>query len=231
MTPPESTLTDLLEGKGHSVEVAFGGKEAIEKFRGENFDFVFMDVKMPGMNGVETFFEFRKIKPDARVVMMTGYSVEHLLQEAVENGAIGVLHKPFAIDEVVTVLDTVKPHGIVLVADDNPEFAQSIEPVLRAHRYGVTIARTGQEAVDRVLDGNFDCLILDLRLPVLNGLEVYLTLKRAGRAIPTIIVTGYAGQEKHRLVALEPMGLPILTKPFDPRLLLRELDEVRRERV
>src|ERR1700757_786097 len=106
------SLADLLEGKGHSVELAFDGKQAIERFRAEDFDLVFMDVKMPGMSGVETFFEFRKMKPDASVVMMTGYSVEQLLQEAVDNGAMGVLHKPFSIDEVVAVLDTVKPHGI-----------------------------------------------------------------------------------------------------------------------
>ena len=222
------SLADLLEAKGHSVELAFDGKQAIERFRAEDFDLVFMDVKMPGMSGVETFLEFRKLKPDASVVMMTGYSVEQLLQEAVDNGAMGVLHKPFSIDEVLAVLDTVKPHGIVLVADDNPDFAQSIEPILGAHGYRVTVARTGQEAVDRVIAGGVDCLILDLRLPVLNGLDVYLTLKKAGRAVPTIIVTGYAEEERDSLAALQPMALPVLTKPFDPMLLLRRIDDARR---
>jgi DNA-binding response OmpR family regulator len=222
------SLADLLEGKGHSVELAFNGEQGIEKFRAQEFDIVFMDVKMPGMSGVETFFAFRKMKPDARVVMMTGYSVEQLLQEAVDNGALGVLHKPFAIDEILAVLDTVKPCGIVLVADDNPDFAQSIEPLLEGRGYHVAVARTGQEALDRVLAGGIDCLILDLRLPVLNGLDVYLSLKKAGRVVPTIIVTGHAEEEKESLAVLSPMTDAVLTKPFDPTMLLHRIDAARR---
>ncbi|HZS83167.1 MAG TPA: response regulator [Stellaceae bacterium] len=222
------SLADLLEGKGHSVELAFDGARAIEIFRSRDFDIVFMDVKMPGMSGVETFFEFRRIKPDARVVMMTGFSVEQLLQEAVSNGALGVLHKPFSPDEVMAMLEQVKPQGIVLVADDNPDFAQSIEPVLGERGYRVAVARTGQDALDRVLAGGIDCLILDLRLPVLNGLEVYLSLKKAGRAVPTIIVTGYAEEEKESLAVLRPMAEAVLMKPFDPTLLLERIDSARR---
>jgi two-component system, NtrC family, response regulator HydG len=139
-----------------------------------------------------------------------------------------VLHKPFSIDEVLTALDAVRPHGIVLVADDNADFAQSIEPVLGTRGYRVAIARTGQEALDRVLAGGVDCLILDLRLPVLSGLDVYLSLKKAGRAVPTIIVTGYAEEERESLAVLRPMANAVLMKPFDPMLLLRQIDDVRR---
>lgn len=223
------SLADLLEERGHRVELAFNGEQGIEKFRAQEFDIVFMDVKMPGMSGVETFFAFRKMKPDARVVMMTGYSVEQLLQDAIDNGALGVLHKPFAVDEILAMLDTVKPNGIVLVADDNPDFAQSIEPLLEGRGYRVALAHTGQEALDRVLAGGIDCLILDLRLPVLNGLDVYLSLKQAGRAVPTIIVTGHADEEKESLAVLRPMAEAVLMKPFDPTLLLRRIDDARRQ--
>jgi DNA-binding NarL/FixJ family response regulator len=60
---------------------------------------------MPGMNGVEAFFAIREIKPDARVLMMTGFSVEELVEKAMANGAIGTLRKPLAIQQLLQTFD------------------------------------------------------------------------------------------------------------------------------
>jgi DNA-binding response OmpR family regulator len=214
------SLADVLEARGCEVELAGSGEEGVERFRQSDFDLVFMDVKLPGMNGVECFFEFRKVKPDARVMMMTGYSVEQLLAQAIENGALGILNKPFAIPEILAVLDRIKPHGIVLVADDDPDFAASIEPILRRAGYDVAIAANGAEALERVSAGRIDCLVLDLKLPILSGLEVFLRLKEAGKLVPTIIVTGHRQDESEDLTAVRAMAGGFLTKPFDPARLL-----------
>ena len=90
------SLADVLEPQGHTVALAFSGEEAVQRFATEDFDITFMDVRLPGMNGVESLFEMRRLKSDAKVMMMTGFSVEELPQQAVEGGAFGVLHKPFA---------------------------------------------------------------------------------------------------------------------------------------
>jgi CheY-like chemotaxis protein len=216
------SIADVLEQRGYTVEVATTGEEGARRFREAAFDLILMDVKLPGMNGVETFAEFRKIRPDARVVMMTGYSVEQLLAQAVEQGALGVLRKPFAIADLLDVLERVKPRGLVLVADDDPDFADSIEPVLRRHGYSVRVARTGDEALKAVNGAN--CLVLDLKMPVLSGVEVYLRLRDAGRAVPTILVTAYADAQRDALARLEPVTGGLLIKPFDPADLLRAID-------
>ena len=133
------SIVDILTMRGHQVEAAFSGEAGVKLFREEDFDIVFMDVKLPGMNGVETFFEFKKIRPDARVMMMTGYSVEELISQAIANGALGVLRKPFAIGDLLRVLDEVKPRGLILVADDDPDFAESLQPILAEHGYSVEV--------------------------------------------------------------------------------------------
>ncbi len=86
------SVAEVLEMRGFSVDVAFTGEDAVSCFRDVDFDIVLMDVKLPGMSGVEAFSACRMIRPAARVVMMTGYSVEQLVVWAVENGALGVLH-------------------------------------------------------------------------------------------------------------------------------------------
>lgn len=98
------SLADLLEGRGYKVDLAYSGEEAIAGFRDRDYDIAFMDVRMPGLNGVESLLEIRKLKPNARVVMMTAYSVEDLLTKALESGAAGVLHKPFDMRDFLEML-------------------------------------------------------------------------------------------------------------------------------
>jgi DNA-binding response OmpR family regulator len=219
------SIADVLMMHGYDVELAFSGEAALERFREADFDIVFMDVKLPGMNGVETFFEFKKIRPGAQVMMMTGFSLEQLIAQAVDNGALGVLRKPFAVEDLLEVLERVKPRGMVLVADDDPDFAASIRSILSLHGYQVEVARTGQEALQKAGANGVDCLVLDLKLPVLSGLEVYLKLKQTGNSIPTIFVTGFLGEKDAALSELRPPPHHgIFMKPFDPAELLRAID-------
>jgi two-component system, NtrC family, response regulator HydG len=223
------SISDVLMMRGFETELAFSGEAGLARFRETDFDIVFMDVKLPGMNGVETFFEFRKIRPDVKVMLMTGFSLEQLIAQAVDNGALGVLRKPFEIKDLLDVLEQVKPRGMVVVADDDPDFAASLEPILRQQGYRVEIVSSGPEAIEKASRDGVNCLILDLKMPVLSGLEVYLALKEAGRSVPTIFVTGFPGERNLALARLErPLAQDILMKPFDPADLLTAIDTVMR---
>jgi two-component system, NtrC family, response regulator HydG len=216
------SIADILSMRGHRVEAVFSGEQGVEIFREQDFDIVFMDVKLPGMNGVETFFEFKKIRPDARVMMMTGFSLEQLITQAIENGALGVLRKPFAIQDLLQVLDQVKPRGMVLVADDDPDFSASLEPILVQNGYAVVTAATGEEALAKASADGVNCLVLDLSMPLLTGIDVYRKLRAAGKDIPTIFVTGLPGERVNAMSELHSDG-GVLMKPFDPSDLLRAI--------
>ena len=99
------SLSLVLEYEGYAVTTANDGPEAIGKVREKPFDMIFMDVKMPGMNGTETFREVNKIRPETLVVMMTAYAVEDLVQEALEEGAYGILYKPLDMEDVLKSLE------------------------------------------------------------------------------------------------------------------------------
>jgi len=219
------SLGEVIEGRGHHVEMAHSGEEAIEKFRQADFDIAFMDVRLPGKNGVESFFEIRKLKPDAKVMMMTGYSVEQLLRQALDNGALGVLQKPLNFERVFEALDHSQPNGLVLIADDDPDFVDSLEEVLTRAGYSIAVAHSGDEALQKGLKNNLQALILDLRMPAINGLEVFLELKKQGKSVPTILVTGYADEEAATIKTLcQDSACGCLVKPFDPLKLLGALE-------
>ncbi len=223
------SIADVLAMRGMETELAFSGEAGLARFREADFDIVFMDVKLPGMNGVETFFEFRKIRPDVKVMLMTGFSLEQLVAQAVEQGALGVLRKPFEIRELLDVLDQVKPRGMVLVADDDPDFAASLEPILVQHGYRVEMVNSGQEALEKASREGVNCLVLDLKMPMLSGLEVYLRLKESGRTVPTIFITGFPTERNAAMSRLtQPMDQDVLMKPFDPSELLSAIDTVMR---
>ena len=226
------SLALLIEGRDCEVELALSGEEAVAKFREQDFDITFMDVRLPGMDGVESFVEIRKFKPQARVVMMTGYSVEQLLEQAVEQGAWGVLNKPIDMHRVLEMLDNVKPDGILIV-DDDDDFVASIKDLLVSNGYTVFVARNGREAIERICSSeadnkrSIDILILDLHLPILSGLETYLELKKTGHTLPTIMVTAYADEEADVINQLRSLAVSgILRKPFDPRELLKMVERL-----
>ncbi len=78
------TLAAIIEDHGYDVTEVEDGYRAIEALEQVPFDLVFMDIKMPGINGVQTFREIKKINPKSVVVMMTGYAVEDLVKEALD---------------------------------------------------------------------------------------------------------------------------------------------------
>ena len=87
------------------VKIVEDGFLEIEAFRQERFDLVFLDVKMPQMNGLETFRELKKIDPQAQYVMMTGYAVDELLEQAEQEGAAHSIRKPFDIDQITSLIE------------------------------------------------------------------------------------------------------------------------------
>ncbi len=219
-------IAETLELEGHNVQLAFNAEEALRKYMGEDYDIAFMDVKMPGKNGVESFLEIRKFKPHANVVMMTAFTVHQLLEQAMENGAVGVLNKPFDMQNVIEMFNKIKPKGILL-ADDDKDFADNIKEALEENGYNVLVVHDGREAVKRVQSNGIDVLILDVRMPFLNGLEVCLELKKSGHSIPTIIVTAYATEDSEIIDKLKTLSITgILTKPFDPKDLLQALKDL-----
>lgn len=97
-------LKAVLEGDGHDVESASDGLEGIERLRDGYHDLVIMDIRMPGMDGVEALERMKEASPDSGVVMMTAYASVETAVRAMKLGAFDYITKPIDIDEVRSVI-------------------------------------------------------------------------------------------------------------------------------
>lgn len=95
---------DILRTNNYEAESCYGGAQAVEKIKRGNFDIVFLDIRMPEMDGIETLKEVKKLKPDTMVIMMTGYSVDELVHKALEEKASDIIYKPFEISKVLSLI-------------------------------------------------------------------------------------------------------------------------------
>jgi CheY-like chemotaxis protein len=99
----------LMEKRGHSVEVASNGREALEKFRLGGFDLLLMDVQMPQMDGFEATAAIREIeKSEAAhipIIAMTAHAMKGDRERCLAAGMDGYISKPFQIDELMKEIE------------------------------------------------------------------------------------------------------------------------------
>lgn len=219
------SLSELFELEGHRVRTVYSGQDAINACVSSQFDLAFIDVMMPGKNGVESFLEIRRLRPQARVFMMTGYSVEELLQQAVREGAMGYLEKPFEPKEVLRITESVGRGGLVVAVPPAPQVAvgDAIEVALKSS--GLNCQRVRDAAGLGTPVQAQDVVIIEAPLPLIDAVSGYETMRKAGHESATIIVPPAPTISTE--TAFADVGVTgILNKPFDPVSLLNRLPQL-----
>jgi len=97
-------LSKFLIKRGFDITTAMNGEDALEQIKNQDFMTVLLDVLMPGMNGIETLREIKRIKPMTEVIMLTGHASVQVAIEGMKLGAFDYLMKPFDRDELVVKL-------------------------------------------------------------------------------------------------------------------------------
>lgn len=223
------TLGGILEDKGHNVVTAEDGYQAIEAVKKSHFDAIFMDIKMPGINGVQTFREVKKIDPKAAVIMMTAYSVEDLVKEALEEGAYAIAYKPFDIDRIIALIEELLERTLILVVDDQFADRERLKGILEDKGYRVATARDGAEAIEMVKSRHYDIIFLDVRLPGMDGVETFEQVKKIDPEATVIMMTGYTEEDLVKR-ALSEGAYTCIYKPFDMEKVIGLVEEIAGER-
>ena len=104
----------------------------------------------------------------------------------------------------------------ILVADDEPEMTMVLEALLKREHYSVDVVYNGQDALDYGLAENYDCIILDIMMPKLDGIQALQALRAKNVATPVLLLTAKS-QVEDRVAGLDSGADDYLPKPFDNR--------------
>jgi DNA-binding NtrC family response regulator len=221
------TLSDILTDMRYCVETANNGLEAIEKVKTHAFDTVLLDIKMPGINGVETFREIKKIRPEAVVMLMTAQSVEELVAEALEEGAYGIMYKPIDTKKLVEFIETKRSGALILFVDVDLSATQVLVGALKKIGYRVAQARSGEEAKKLVQSKKCDMVFIEVKMPIMNGIETYMALRKIRPDIKVVMTTNYReGLEDLIDQALNEGAYACIYKPFEVKKVAKLLERI-----
>jgi two-component system, NtrC family, response regulator HydG len=221
------SMGELFEIEGHRVHLAYSGEDAVAAYLARDFDLAFMDVMMPGRNGVDSFLAIRKLKPQARVYMMTGYSVEQLLQQAMEQGAMGVLMKPTDASRLLAVLDEVGPDGVVVAQKLAADTPVNMQRLLAEAGCNCRILSDTSNIENQPPHPDDGILIYDFAGPLVENIGVFTQLRQAGIVSPSIIMANDNGRRETAFTLLRDFEVTgVLNKPFDPISLLDRLQKL-----
>lgn len=181
-------LGDLLEIEGHDVVIASTARQAREQYGGQVFDHVFLDMKLPDGNGLDLYFDIHRQSPTTRLTLMTGYRIEQLLQQMVDNGSVEIMNNPVSPDQLYKSLRNVMPEGMLLVIADKPGFAGILARYLADLGSTAAVICDPGDVEEAVRSSREDVLIVDMGLPVLCSVSIYTQMKNAGRVRPLIMI-------------------------------------------
>jgi two-component system response regulator PilR (NtrC family) len=98
-------LSQLLTSEGYEVEISASGEEALEKFPSPSFDAILLDLRMPGMDGIEVLRRIKRIDPLAPVIIITAYGSVESAISAMKIGALDYVQKPFKHDDLLLAIE------------------------------------------------------------------------------------------------------------------------------
>ncbi len=244
-----SVIMRMLERFGFAVEEAATGEEALVLITEEKdnapFGMALIDWKLPGIDGLEVARQIRNDPEtkDMAVVIMSAFAREEEIRKADEIGVQGFLFKPVKQSTLFdTVMETfglgssivAQPqdntgalnfNGVkILLAEDNKANQQVASEILASAGVDVDIAENGEEAVKAVKKGIYKAVLMDVQMPVMDGMQATALIRRndAIKHIPIIAMTAHAmvgDKEK----CLEAGMDDYVTKPVDRFELFRTL--------
>lgn len=179
-------LGKALTKQGFKVDLATDGKEALELFRHHDYDLAVLDIKMPGITGLELLSRFQEEKPSMLTVIMTAESTMKNAIEAMKLGAYDYITKPFDLDALDAII--LKANKATAVTDQ----VSLLKEELRGHYQ-----------LDRNIIGNSQPMQ-----------QVYKLLGKVAPSDVTVLITGESGTGKELVARAIHFNSPRLGKPF-----------------
>lgn len=210
------TLSDILRLAGWDVTPAASGSAAVKRVMDEDYDVVLMDIKMPGINGVDAFRAMRAVRPDLRVVLMSAYTAPELIAEAEREGVLSVMTKPVNPPALLEHLDRLhREHRAVVIVDNDAAFLHTLSDLLEREGYATVVADDLAHATRLLEERRPVAILLHLHLGRASPREAVTAMHEANPRAPLIIYSGRPGAEQEVRESIPEQWIHrYLQKPF-----------------
>ncbi|MBT4606493.1 MAG: response regulator, partial [Thiotrichales bacterium] len=223
----------ILEAAGIEVTIANNGKEAVEHGLATPFDLILMDMQMPEMDGIEATQLMRSVGCETPIVALTANVMQQHREQFETAGCDGFLSKPIDQASLMGVLRQylaeAEPEnslcftGQVLVAEDIPELQVQERELLESLGLEVTIASHGNEAVEHGLSQPFDLILMNVKLPEMDGPDAMQLMRSVGCESPIVAMAEDVEQYREQLEVIGCSDL--LSKPIERAALIEILEQ------
>lgn len=214
------TLAGILEDEGYNVIVAEDGYKGIMAAEKTIFKIAFIDMRMPGINGIETFKEIKRISPETIIFFMTAFLAEDTLNEAAKLQTQSILYKPLDLDLILKLLKEDLTKTTILIVDDEISIRETLQGVLEDRGYRVSVAENGYTAIQMVKNTHFDIVFIDV---VMSGIDGFQTLEEIKKINPLTSIIMMTDQDIENLTdqAVSHGAFAHIDKPVDLVKLLQ----------
>lgn len=222
------TTCDILKIKGHEPSTAYSGEEGVEMVRSDRPDCVLMDIKMPGINGVEAMKQMQEIAPGLPIVLISAYATDELMADAKSSGAYAVLSKPLNFPMILSFLALLRKEESILVVDDDPNFCKTLKDILTLRGFRVETESEPLKVLDHLEKDYKLAIVLDLKLGPVDGTEVLKEVRAKYPTKPVVLVTGYREEMGNSIEQGCRIGAyTCLYKPLEMDDLFQVIEDIR----
>jgi DNA-binding response OmpR family regulator len=214
-------LRDILSDLGYTVDTAGDGDGALRLVREKHYDVALLDLRMPGMDGLELYRRIKQIRAGTVAMIVTAYATDDTAQAALEAGAWKVVAKPVDFHFLMRLIGEALDQPVVLVIDDDADLCESLWDILREHGYRVSVAHDADQAAQRLQEQAYHVVLIDLKLPRGDGAEVFRLVRQTDPQTRTVLITGHRGDVEQKINDVVKEGADaVCFKPFDMERLL-----------
>jgi DNA-binding response OmpR family regulator len=220
-------LSDILTDMGYAVDIAHDGPSALKLVKDKTYDVALLDLKMPGMDGLELYKRLKAVSAGTVAIVVTAFAASKTAQAALDAGVAEVIAKPVDLQKLLRRVEESLDQPLVMVVDDDPDLCESLWEVLREQKYRVAVAHDIADADAKLKQHDYQVVLIDMRLPGGSGAEVFRLVRQTHGDARTILITGYRTETENQVADVLSEGADAVAyKPFDVAQLLATLSRL-----